>query len=125
MEAHQKQVDTQTAEQKALNDRANAEGTTPERIQQRQSSGEQQVVPGTRHGRPLVDGYAVTEGENYATPQRDELEGYDPAHSGVRSAKNQPGKPTETPGRDEGTAWSSQEQNGSVRDTFDKKNPAQ
>lgn len=115
-------------ERKALNAQAIAEGTTPERIQQKRAQDTPtKTVPGQKHADGLVDGYAATEGEDYAEPQGAEREGFDPAHSGVRHAPNRdkPGTPTQTPGRDEGTAWSSQEQMGSLRDTYDRKNPAQ
>ena len=107
-----------------LNAEAIAKGTTPEKLKQERSQGDH-PVPGQKPSHRMVDGYAETQGEDYAEPQRDEREGYDPAHSGVRHPQNKQGAPTETPGRDEGTAWSSQEQMGSLRDTYDKKNPAQ
>jgi hypothetical protein len=126
MSDHHEQASLSDAERKALNAQAIAEGTTPERIQQKQTQDTPvKTVPGQKNVEGLVDGYAVTEGEDYATPQGDEREGYDPAHSGVRHAANKPGSPAQTPGRDEGTAWSAQEQSGSIRDTYDRKNPAQ
>ncbi|GCE20603.1 hypothetical protein [Dictyobacter kobayashii] len=125
MDAHQEQeYKTENSSHKKsveeLNKEAIAKGTTPEKLQQEASA-----VPGQKPGHRMVDGYAMTQGEEPAEPQRDEREGYDPAHSGVRHAQNKPGAPTQTPGRDEGTAWSSQEQMGSLRDTFDQKNPAE
>jgi hypothetical protein len=125
MDAKHKQVGVGDAERDALNEQALAEGTTPEKIQRKGDHKEHATIPGKKDVQGLVDGYAVTEGEDYATPQRDEREGYDPAHSGVRRAQNKPGAPTQTPGRDEGTAWSSQEQMGSLRDSYDRKNPAE
>ncbi|GCE28161.1 hypothetical protein KDA_36450 [Dictyobacter alpinus] len=106
-----------------LNKEAIEKGTTPEKLRQERSQ-EVKPVPGQQPSDRLVDGYEQTEGEDYADPQRDEREGYDPAHSGVRHPQNKPGAPTETPGREEGTAWSSQEQMGKLRDTYDKKNPS-
>jgi hypothetical protein len=112
------------AERDALNAEAIAKGTTPERIQQKRDQAAHPAVPGQKDVKGLVDGYAETEGEDYAAPQGDEREGYDPAHSGARHAPNKPGARRETPGRDEGTAWSAQEQSGSLRDTYDRKNPS-
>jgi hypothetical protein len=126
MSDHHEQDSMSDAKRRALNAQAMAEGTTPERIQQKRAQATSvQSVPGQKDAEGLVDGYATTEGEDYAVPQGAEREGYDPAHSGVRHAANKPGVPTQTPGRDEGTAWSSQEQMGSLRDTYDRKNPAQ
>jgi hypothetical protein len=104
------------------------EGTTPERIREHgarphvHASGEaRQELPAS--GR-LVDGYAQTEGGDYPQPQRDEREGYDPTHSGVRHAPNKPGAPTSAPGREEGTAWGEQRENGKTTDIPARKNPA-
>jgi len=109
-----------------LNTEAVEEGTTPEKIQKHSRSiSSDAAVPGQKPDHKLVDGYAMTQGGETAQPQRDEREGYDPAHSGVRHAQNKPGAPTETPGRDEGTAWSSQEQMGSLKDSYDEKNPSE
>lgn len=110
------------AEQKKnIEDKAVQEGTTPERIQKH---GERPVVHTNQPASErLVDGYAQTEGADYAQPRRDEVDDYDPAHSGVRHAQNKPGAPTSAPGRDEGTAWSEQKENGRT-DIPERKNPA-
>ncbi|GHO89126.1 hypothetical protein [Dictyobacter formicarum] len=131
MSAHHEQEyktehDNRKKHAEELNAEAIDKGTTPEKIQKHSSStSSDAAIPGQKAGHKLMDGYAMTQGGETAEPQRDEREGYDPAHSGVRHAQNKPGAPTQTPGRDEGTAWSSQEQMGSLKDTFDEKNPAE
>ena len=50
-------------------------------------------------------------------------EGYDPGHSGVRHAQNQPGKRVDTPGEDSGTAWGENLQMGKTTDTPDQARP--
>ncbi len=50
-------------------------------------------------------------------------QGYDPTHSGVRHAQNNPGQVVDTPGRDVGSSWGEDEQMGSSTDTPDRRNP--
>lgn len=104
------------------------EGTTPEHILEHGErshvhSGEEARREIATPGR-LVDGYAQTEGGDYPQPRRDEREGYDPTHSGVRHAPNKPGAPTSAPGREEGTVWAEQRENGMTTDIPARKNPA-
>ncbi|GCE06587.1 hypothetical protein [Dictyobacter aurantiacus] len=128
MGAHHEQEYTRNRSEQVdeLNSEARDKGTTPEKIQKQSSAiSSDEAVPGQKPDHRLVDGYAMTQGGETAQPRRNETEGYDPTHSGVRRPPNKPGAPTETPGRDEGTAWSSQEQMGSLKDTYDEKNPAE
>ncbi len=121
--------------QRDLYDEARAKGTTPERLQAQraqedplpQANAQQSAAaPGQLRPGALQDGYQVTEGREYerANPVPEQTEGYDPAQSGVRSAPNTPGAPANTPGREEGTAWSEQMQMGRT-DTPERKNPAE
>ena len=50
-------------------------------------------------------------------------EDYNPTHSGVRHAQNNPGQNVDTPGRDVGSSWGEDEQMGSSTDTPDRRNP--
>ncbi|MBV9690962.1 MAG: hypothetical protein JO202_14790 [Ktedonobacteraceae bacterium] len=74
----------------------------------------------------LRDGYKDTQGMGYdqrgSTDQAQQ--GYDPTHSGVRHAHNQPGERVDTPGRETGTAWGEDQQMGYSTDTPDRRNPA-
>jgi hypothetical protein len=132
-EQNRRSKDTVSVNDSNVKDEAIAEGTTPERIQKhgdrqrphkKPTSNERSTTPEQHPSRHLVDGYALTEGEDYAQPQRDEVHGYDPAHSGVRHAQNKPGAPTNAPGRDEGTSWAEQVQNGAATDVPRRRNPA-
>ena len=74
----------------------------------------------------LRDGYKDTEGMGYnrrgnTAPAQ---QGYDPTHSGVRHAQNQPGEPVDVPGRETGTSWGEDQQMGYSTDTPDRRNPA-
>ena len=88
----------------------------------------------TQGGHPgLHDGYRQTEGEGYGEsgahnaqdqPEAPAQQGYDPRHSGVRHAQDQPGKRVDEPGRETGSAWGEQLQMGHTTDTPDRRNPA-
>jgi hypothetical protein len=86
-------------------------------------------VPGHEH--LMRDGYAETQGSDYGVihngvgrPPSDAQEGYDPAHSGVRHARNQPGKQVDEPGRETGTAWGEDLQMGKTDNPEERRNPA-
>ncbi|MDQ2887466.1 MAG: hypothetical protein M3Y39_15440 [Chloroflexota bacterium] len=79
------------------------------------------------------DGYRDTQGTGYGQAQNTVGQSaddnaaqndYDPTHSGVRHAQNQPGTRPPTPGRETGTSWGEDQQMGSATDTPDRKNPA-
>ena len=79
------------------------------------------------------DGYNETQGAGYGQAQNtagqpadatQAQSGYDPAHSGVRHAQNQPGTRPPAPGRETGTSWGEDQQMGETTDTPDRKNPA-
>jgi hypothetical protein len=79
------------------------------------------------------DGYRDTQGTGYGQAQNTvgqpadanaAQNDYDPSHSGVRHAQNQPGTRPPTPGRETGTSWGEDQQMGSTTDTPDRKNPA-
>jgi hypothetical protein len=112
---------------------AQAAGTTREKIAQN-------IVEGVRAGSQeeratgmRQDGYLETEGSGYGASQsrvgepasaNPAQQGYDPAHSGVQPARNQPGRRSEIPGREEGTAYGENRQMGYTTDTPDRRNPA-
>ena len=48
----------------------------------------------------------------------------DPSQSGVQPSINQPGQRVDMPGRETGTAWGEDQQNGYTTDTSDRRNPA-
>jgi hypothetical protein len=79
------------------------------------------------------DGYSETQGAGYGHTQNavgqpadatHAQNNYDPTHSGVRHAQNQPGTRPPTPGRETGTSWGEDQQMGATTDTPDRKNPA-
>jgi hypothetical protein len=79
------------------------------------------------------DGYSETQGAGYGTAQNtigqpadatQAQSDYDPTHTGVRHAQNQPGTRPPTPGRETGTSWGEDQQMGATTDTPDRKNPA-
>lgn len=83
------------------------------------------------HEHLMRDGYAETQGSDYGVIDNgvgrtlnNAQEGYDPAHSGVRHAKNQPGKQFDEPGRETGTAWSEDLQMGKTDNPEERRNPA-
>lgn len=111
---------------------AQAAGTTREKVLQNISDVAQTSQQSTTSSaRPRQDGYLETEGyghteERYGEPASTNpaQQGYNPAHSGARHAKNQPGKRVETPGRETGTSWGEDQQMGYTTDTPDRRNPA-
>ena len=79
------------------------------------------------------DGYSETQGVGYGQAQNttgqpadatQAQDTYDPTHSGVRHAQNQPGTRPPTPGRETGTSWGEDQQMGATTDTPDRENPA-
>jgi hypothetical protein len=79
------------------------------------------------------DGYSETQGAGYGQAQNatgqpadatQAQNDYDPTHSGVRHAQNQPGTRPPVPGRETGTSWGEDQQMGETTDTPDRKNPA-
>ena len=79
------------------------------------------------------DGYNETQGTGYGQSQNavgqaadatQAQNDYDPTHSGVRHAQNQPGTRPPNPGRETGTSWGEDQQMGATTDTPDRKNPA-
>ncbi len=127
--------DRSAREERSINERATAAGTTPERLQQQgtnarhvpQSSSQQTgAAPGLVSNDRLVDGYRLSEGSEYSPqPTRDEQQDdYDPTHSGVRHAQNRPGERTNGPGREGRTGWAEQLQMGQSTDEPQRKNPA-
>jgi hypothetical protein len=79
------------------------------------------------------DGYNETQGTGYGQTQNtagqpvdatQAQNDYDPTHSGVRHAQNQPGTRPPAPGRETGTSWGEDQQMGATTDTPDRKNPA-
>ena len=79
------------------------------------------------------DGYSETQGTGYGQSQNttgqpadapQSQDNYDPTHSGVRHAQNQPGTRPQAPGRETGTSWGEDQQMGATTDTPDRKNPA-
>jgi Mg-chelatase subunit ChlI len=112
---------------------AEAAGTTREKVLQNISDVAQPSQQNVTSHRQRQDGYQETQGEGYGNSENHYGEpansnpaqqGYDPAHSGVRHAKNQPGKSVETPGRETGTSWGEDQQMGYTTDTPDRRNPA-
>jgi hypothetical protein len=113
---------------------AQAAGTTREKVLQNISDVAQSSRQSdTSSSRPRQDGYLETQGENYGRSEEHYGEpassnpaqqGYDPAHSGARQAKNRPGTRVETPGRETGTSWGEDQQMGTTTDTPDRRNPA-
>lgn len=83
---------------------------------------------------PNQDGYRDTQGSGYGQGQNENSQsgdtnapaqqGYDPTHSGVRHAQNEPGKSVDVPGRETGTAWGEDQQMGYTTDTSDRENPS-
>lgn len=80
------------------------------------------------------NGYQETEVRGYGQPETSysqpanpsqAQQGYDPTHSGVRHAQNQPGTRVDTPGRETGTSWGEDQQMGYTTDTPDRRNPAE
>jgi len=113
---------------------AQAAGTTREKVLENISgvaqSSRQNATPASQRRQ---DGYRETEGESYGpsgerygepASENPVQQGYDPAHSGAREAKNRPGTRVETPGRETGTSWGEDQQMGSTTDTPDRRNPA-
>jgi len=109
---------------------AEAAGTTREKVLQNISAVSSQQ---DTRSHSLQDGYLETEGESYGSSGKQYAQspdanpaqqGYDPAQSGVRRAKNQPGTPAATPGRETGTSWGEDQQMGYTTDTPDRRNPA-
>lgn len=83
------------------------------------------------HEHLMRDGYAQTQGYDYAASRNDGgqmsgdvQEGYDPAHSGVRHARNRPGEKVDEPGRETGTAWGEDLQMGKTDNPEERRNPA-
>jgi hypothetical protein len=114
---------------------AQAAGTTREKVLANISDVTQTSQQNaTSFARPRQDGYLETEGtEGYGgteersgepTNTNPAQQGYNPAYSGARHAKNQPGKQVETPGRETGTSWGNDQQMGYTTDTPDRRNPA-
>lgn len=115
-----------------IDEAAQAAGTTREKVLQNISDVAQPSAQSpTSHRRQ--DGYLETQGRGYGNSENhygepsganSAQQGYDPAHSGVRHAKNQPGTRVETPGRETGTSWGEDQQMGQTTDTPDRRNPA-
>jgi hypothetical protein len=122
---------------------AEAAGTTREKVLQNISSGGQRYMSsqasadqqpeGDIYDRPR-DGYRDTEGAGYGQTENSYArpegtipaqQGYDPAHSGARQSRREPGKRVESPGRETGIAWGEDQQMGYTTDTPDRKNPAE
>jgi hypothetical protein len=83
------------------------------------------------HEHLMRDGYAETQGSDYGTIHNNVgrvpgniQEGYDPAHSGVRHARNRPGEKADAPGRETGTAWGEDLQMGKTDNPEERRNPA-
>ncbi len=91
--------------------------------------------PGQHASDRMQNGYRENQGSGYdeephsstqAPKDASEraIQGYDPTHSGVGHAKNHPGEHVNAPGRETGTAWGQDLQEGSTTDTPNRKNPA-
>ena len=83
------------------------------------------------HEHLMRDGYAETQGSDYGAVQNrtgqaasDAQDNYDPKHSGVRHAKNEPGREADEPGRETGTAWGEEMQMGKTDNPDERTNPA-
>ncbi|QBD82654.1 hypothetical protein EPA93_44490 [Ktedonosporobacter rubrisoli] len=112
---------------------AQAAGTTRAKVLSNIVSGVQQSEQDADLNQQLRDGYRETEGDSYgqshnmSAPEPGAIpaqRGYDPAHSGVRHARNRPGERIDNPGRETGTAWGEDQQMGYTTDTSDRRNPA-
>lgn len=113
-------------------------GSNSEYREQQQTTNNPQPSSAASEQRPSDDmqnGYRETQGSGYDQEPHSPTQvsedaaarsqqGYDPAHSGVRHAQNQPGEHVDAPGRETGTAWGEDLQMGSTTDTRDRKNPA-
>lgn len=112
-------------EQMSPTDDHNKQSSTANTTQQSGQNASDRMQNGYRENQG--DGYEEEPHSSTQAPKEANaraVQGYDPTHSGVRHSKNRPGEHVDAPGRETGTAWGQDLQEGSTTDAPDRKNPA-